>query len=61
MPPSIARLTCRSVLAFALALVPLDAYAFSRIKDLADIEGVRENMLIGYGLVAGLNGTGDTL
>lgn len=61
MFPSIARLTCRSVLAAALALAPLDAYAFSRIKDLADIEGVRENMLIGYGLVAGLNGTGDTL
>jgi flagellar P-ring protein precursor FlgI len=61
MFPLIARLTCRSVLAAALALAPLDAYAFSRIKDLADIEGVRDNMLIGYGLVAGLNGTGDTL
>jgi flagellar P-ring protein precursor FlgI len=61
MPRSIARVACRSVLAFALALAPLDVYAFSRIKDLADIEGVRDNMLIGYGLVAGLNGTGDTL
>ncbi|GGK30979.1 flagellar basal body P-ring protein FlgI [Salinarimonas ramus] len=33
----------------------------SRIKDLADIEGVRQNQLVGYGLVVGLNGTGDTL
>ncbi len=33
----------------------------SRIKDIVDIEGVRDNMLIGYGLVVGLNGTGDTL
>jgi flagellar P-ring protein precursor FlgI len=55
------RLMCRLGLAAALSLAPLNAYAFSRIKDLADIEGVRENMLIGYGLVAGLNGTGDTL
>jgi flagellar P-ring protein precursor FlgI len=31
----------------------------ARIKDLADVEGVRENQLIGYGLVIGLNGTGD--
>ncbi len=33
----------------------------SRIKDLVDIEGVRENQLVGYGLVVGLNGTGDSL
>jgi flagellar P-ring protein precursor FlgI len=33
----------------------------SRIKDIVDIEGVRDNMLVGYGLVVGLNGTGDTL
>ena len=32
----------------------------SRIKDLADIEGVRNNQLVGYGLVVGLNGTGDS-
>lgn len=32
-----------------------------RIKDIVDIEGVRDNMLIGYGLVVGLNGTGDKL
>ncbi len=33
----------------------------SRIKDVAEFEGVRSNMLIGYGLVVGLNGTGDSL
>jgi len=35
--------------------------ASSRIKDLASIEGVRENQLVGYGIVVGLNGTGDSL
>jgi len=35
--------------------------AMSRIKDLAAIEGVRENQLVGYGIVVGLNGTGDSL
>jgi flagellar P-ring protein FlgI len=44
---------------FAGAAAP--AWATSRIKDLANIEGVRQNQLIGYGLVVGLNGTGDTL
>ncbi len=33
----------------------------SRIKDIANVEGVRQNQLIGYGLVVGLNNTGDTL
>src|SRR5690348_7585932 len=37
------------------------AQADVRIKDIADIEGVRGNQLIGYGLVFGLNGTGDKL
>jgi flagellar P-ring protein precursor FlgI len=36
-------------------------YADVRIKDIADVEGVRKNQLIGYGLVVGLNGTGDKL
>src|SRR6266446_1499041 len=50
---------CAVLLALALAAVP--AGATSRIKDLANIEGVRQNQLIGYGLVVGLAGTGDTL
>ncbi|NQW12135.1 MAG: flagellar basal body P-ring protein FlgI [Alphaproteobacteria bacterium] len=37
------------------------ANAQTRIKDIVDFEGVRENLLIGYGLVVGLNGTGDSL
>lgn len=37
------------------------AHATSRIKDIAEFEGVRDNVLVGYGLVVGLNGTGDTL
>src|SRR5262249_1186547 len=36
-----------------------DAGLNVRVKDLADIEGVRSNQLIGYGLVVGLNRTGD--
>jgi flagellar P-ring protein FlgI len=44
-----------------LRLVPVHAFAFSRLKDLIDIEGIRDNMLVGYGLVVGLNGTGDSL
>jgi flagellar P-ring protein precursor FlgI len=37
------------------------AYGDVRIKDIASFEGVRENQLVGYGLVVGLNGTGDKL
>jgi flagellar P-ring protein precursor FlgI len=50
--------------ALLLALVALHAPAARaqvRIKDIADVEGVRENQLVGYGLVVGLNGTGDKL
>ena len=35
--------------------------ATARIKDIINIEGVRDNQLVGYGLVVGLNGTGDSL
>jgi flagellar P-ring protein FlgI len=53
------RLACAALVASALSVLP--AGATSRIKDLANIEGVRQNQLVGYGLVVGLNGTGDTL
>ena len=43
----------------ALALTLAAAAPGARIKELATIEGVRDNQLIGYGLVVGLNGTGD--
>src|SRR3954467_1624575 len=50
-----------AVLAAVLAFAATEACAASRIKDLTSVEGVRQNQLIGYGLVVGLNGTGDTL
>ena len=54
-----------TIVASVLALTPpftaLPAHAEPRIKDIADFEGVRENQLVGYGLVVGLNGTGDSL
>lgn len=40
---------------------PVAATAQTRIKDVADVEGVRSNQLVGYGIVVGLNGTGDKL
>jgi len=47
---------------FALALAFAGpSLAKSRIKDVVEFEGVRENMLTGYGIVVGLNGTGDNL
>src|SRR5580658_9235868 len=45
----------------ASALLAGPASAGSRIKDIVEFEGVRENMLVGYGLVVGLNNTGDSL
>jgi flagellar P-ring protein precursor FlgI len=44
-----------------LGSVAPQAEAASRIKDLASFEGVRSNQLQGYGIVVGLNGTGDSL
>ena len=40
---------------------PAAGQAQSRIKDIANFEGMRDNLLVGYGLVVGLNGTGDDL
>ena len=50
-----------ALVAACLLALSAPAVATSRIKDLANFEGVRENQLIGYGLVVGLNGSGDTL
>jgi flagellar P-ring protein FlgI len=36
-------------------------YAASRIKDITTLQGIRDNQLVGYGLVIGLSGTGDSL
>ena len=50
-----------SVCLLAALAIPAPAGASSRIKDLVDFQGVRDNQLVGYGLVVGLNNTGDTL
>ncbi|PWC40845.1 flagellar basal body P-ring protein FlgI [Azospirillum sp. TSO22-1] len=57
------RIVARLVLAtgLALALTVPAAASSARLKDILDVEGVRDNMLIGYGLVVGLNGSGDSL
>ena len=50
------------VLIFLLALITSQVFAkTTRIKDIVEFEGVRDNQLVGYGLVVGLNGTGDSL
>ncbi|WP_051553527.1 flagellar basal body P-ring protein FlgI [Desulfobulbus elongatus] len=54
------RLVSALVLIGAAWLTAIPAQA-TRIKDLASIEGVRENQLMGYGLVIGLTGTGDDI
>ncbi|ADZ72307.1 flagellar basal body P-ring protein FlgI [Polymorphum gilvum] len=48
-----------ALLAILLAVPP--AAAMVRIKDIASLQGVRDNQLVGYGLVIGLQGSGDTL
>ena len=48
-------------LIFIVLLLLESSFVYAeRIKDLANIAGVRDNQLIGYGLVVGLDGTGDT-
>jgi flagellar P-ring protein FlgI len=52
----------RPILLAALGcLLGWQAQAATRIKDIISVQGVRANQLVGYGLVIGLNGTGDTL
>jgi len=50
-----------ALLSALVMTAPASAEASSRVKDIVDFEGVRDNLLVGYGLVVGLNGTGDTL
>lgn len=54
----LAAFVCAAILACGFAN---RSEAASRIKDLVDFEGVRDNQLVGYGLVVGLNKTGDTI
>lgn len=46
-------------LAAASVIVSEPAAAGARLKELVSLEGVRDNQLMGYGLIVGLNGTGD--
>lgn len=59
------RCSYKAILGLAMiAIIGIPAIAnakTTRIKDIVQIEGVRENMLVGYGLVVGLNGSGDSL
>ena len=57
------RPACRlfGVVFLVVSLIAGPSMAKSRIKDIVEFEGVRDNMLVGYGLVVGLNGTGDSL
>src|SRR5512144_1867309 len=43
----------------ALVMVAGSVAGAARLKDIVAIEGVRDNQLVGYGIVVGLNGTGD--
>lgn len=49
------------LLVVGLMVVALPVQAGTRIKDIISVKGVRANQLVGYGLVIGLNGTGDSL
>lgn len=51
-------MTLRNYFLFLILVSSIAAEA-ARLKDIANIRGVRENQLVGYGLVVGLNGTGD--
>ena len=55
------RLMVASLPCSGLLLAAFGAQAAVRIKDISSIEGVRDNQLLGYGLVVGLQNTGDTL
>ena len=58
-----AMMLCRLLAAFALprAFAARAGEASVRIKDIASLQGVRDNQIVGYGLVIGLKGTGDSL
>jgi flagellar P-ring protein precursor FlgI len=48
-----------AIIGILICFIIADISQAARIKDIASIGGVRDNQLIGYGLVVGLNGTGD--
>jgi flagellar P-ring protein FlgI len=59
---SLIRILVRGLGFFAIVAAMITPVgAGTRLKDIVDVEGVRENQLIGYGVVVGVNGTGDSL
>ncbi|MCB1790304.1 MAG: flagellar basal body P-ring protein FlgI [Gammaproteobacteria bacterium] len=56
VPKLLVALLSTAIVVLSLAITPVQA---ERIKDLATIQGVRDNQLLGYGLVVGLDGSGD--
>jgi flagellar P-ring protein FlgI len=60
--PTLIRSVVRGLALFAAVMAMITPVgAGTRLKDILDIEGVRDNQLLGYGVVTGLNGTGDSL
>jgi flagellar P-ring protein precursor FlgI len=60
--PNPARILVRVLAMIAAAMAMITPVgAGTRLKDILDVEGVRDNQLLGYGVVTGLNGTGDSL
>jgi flagellar P-ring protein precursor FlgI len=59
LPTSRVRAIGPVALVFAVAVAFAPGARAERIKDMAQVQGVRTNQLVGYGLVVGLNGTGD--
>lgn len=58
-PPSRAPRAALAALLFGAALVAPAAARADRVRDIAQVAGVRDNQLVGYGIVTGLAGTGD--
>ncbi|MBF0521262.1 MAG: flagellar basal body P-ring protein FlgI, partial [Nitrospirae bacterium] len=48
-----------TVLIAAISLLTASTVCAERVKDITTVKGIRENQLVGYGLVVGLNGSGD--
>lgn len=58
--PGIKGISMKRILALCILLLLASNAHAVRIKDIASFEGVRDNQLVGYGLVVGLNGSGDS-
>ena len=58
------RIFCLGLLFLIAGAIPVLAFdstqKLARVKDIATIEGIRVNQLVGYGIVVGLQGTGDS-